>query len=78
MDEPTIGFDPVVAQDVRGLVAEGVTVFLTTHYMFEADQLCDTIAITNNGSLVALRAPRKIKQGGRSGGRYLCTSQWVG
>ena len=67
MDEPTIGIDPVGAQELRDLVpqlvATGVTVLLTTHYMFEADQLCDTIAIINNGSLVALGTPREIKQG---------------
>ena len=67
MDEPTIGIDPVGARELRELVpklvAEGVTVLLTTHYMFEADQLCDTIAIINNGALVALGTPRQIKQG---------------
>jgi hypothetical protein len=61
------GLKSIDAQELRELVprlvAEGVTVFLTTHYMFEADQLCDTIAIINNGSLVALGTPREIKQG---------------
>ncbi len=66
LDEPTIGIDPVGAQELRDLVpqltAQGKTVLLTTHYMFEADQLCDTVAIINKGSLVALGAPRDIRQ----------------
>ncbi len=65
MDEPTIGVDPVGAQDLRDmvpqLVARGMTVLLTTHYMFEADQLCDTIAIIDQGALVALGSPSEIK-----------------
>src|SRR5688500_3579924 len=48
LDEPTSGLDPVVGRDIRRLVLElsrqGVTVFLTTHYMEEADQLCDRVA----------------------------------
>ena len=65
MDEPTIGVDPIGAQDLRDMVPQlverGMTVLLTTHYMFEADSLCDRIAIINHGSLVALGTPREIK-----------------
>ncbi len=57
LDEPSIGLDPVGArelrQTVKGLVAAGKTVLLTTHYMFEADALCDRIAVINDGRIVA-------------------------
>jgi ABC-2 type transport system ATP-binding protein len=57
MDEPSIGLDPVGArelrQTVRSLVDAGKTVLLTTHYMFEADALCDRIAVINAGRIVA-------------------------
>ncbi len=66
MDEPTIGLDPEIAQDLRQLVpqlaAQGKTILLTTHYMLEADQLCETIAIINRGELVALGSPTDIKR----------------
>ena len=52
-DEPTRGLDPHVARDIREMVVElaqrGVTVFLTTHYMEEADRLCDRVAIIDQG-----------------------------
>jgi ABC-2 type transport system ATP-binding protein len=57
LDEPTIGLDPKSAREtrklVRSLVADGVTVFLTTHYMFEAEELCQRIAILSRGRIVA-------------------------
>ncbi len=66
MDEPTMGLDPIGAQEVRQmiprLVAMGKTILLTTHYMFEADELCNTIAMINKGKLVALGTPTEIKQ----------------
>ena len=53
LDEPTIGVDPVGARELRsmiaGLVAAGKTVLLTTHYMFEADTLCDRVAVIAQG-----------------------------
>ena len=56
LDEPTIGVDPVGARDLRqtiaDLVASGKTVLLTTHYMFEADALCDRIAVIAKGQIV--------------------------
>jgi len=65
LDEPTIGVDPVGARDLRstigGLVAAGKTVLLTTHYMFEADTLCDRIAVIACGRLVAQGTPRELK-----------------
>jgi len=66
LDEPTKGLDPGVARDIRaivqGLKAEGVTVFLTTHYMEEADRLCDRVAILDRGRIVALDTPQRLKQ----------------
>src|SRR3712207_2455113 len=65
LDEPTGGLDPVGARELRGLVAElvraGKTVLLTTHYMFEADSLCDRIAVIARGEIVAQGTPRDLK-----------------
>ena len=65
LDEPTRGLDPNVARGIRSLVADlasiGVTVFLTTHYMEEADQLCSRVAILDEGTIVALDAPEGLK-----------------
>jgi ABC-2 type transport system ATP-binding protein len=65
LDEPTIGVDPVGARELRAtiasLVASGKTVLLTTHYMFEADQLCDRIAVISKGKIVAEGTPRDLK-----------------
>ena len=67
LDEPTVGLDPQAARDLRervlGLRAEGRTVVLTTHYMEEADQLCDRIAIVDHGRIVALDTPERLKRG---------------
>jgi ABC-2 type transport system ATP-binding protein len=66
LDEPTIGVDPVGARELRsmigGLKAAGKTVLLTTHYMFEADALCDRIAVVARGKIVAEGTPRDLKQ----------------
>ena len=67
LDEPTIGLDPVGAREVRAtiasLTAAGKTVLLTTHYMFEADALCDRIAVISKGSIVAEGTPLDLKRG---------------
>jgi ABC-2 type transport system ATP-binding protein len=72
LDEPSIGIDPVGARELRatiGLLKEqGKTVLLTTHYMFEADELCDRIAVIRAGEIVAEGTPAQLKQrvpGGR-------------
>jgi ABC-2 type transport system ATP-binding protein len=66
LDEPTLGLDPVGArelrQTIRSLSAEGKTILLTTHYMFEADMLCQRIAVINHGKIVALDAPAGLKR----------------
>ncbi len=65
LDEPTRGLDPTSARDLRQLIArlsaEGTTVFLTTHLMEEADELCHRVAFLSQGKLVALDAPRELK-----------------
>ncbi|WP_117214954.1 ABC transporter ATP-binding protein [Allorhizocola rhizosphaerae] len=65
LDEPSIGVDPVAARDLRRTVADlaatGTTVLLTTHYMAEADELCDRIAVIAQGELKALGTPDELK-----------------
>jgi len=65
LDEPTIGVDPVGARELRtliaNLVAAGKTVLLTTHYMFEADTLCDRIAVIAKGRIVGEGTPAELK-----------------
>jgi ABC-2 type transport system ATP-binding protein len=65
LDEPTIGVDPVGARELRktisSLTQAGKTVLLTTHYMFEADELCQRIAVINKGEIVAEGTPRDLK-----------------
>ncbi len=66
LDEPTIGLDPVGARElrqvVRDLQSESKTILLTTHYMFEADLLCDRIAVINHGRIVAMDTPTGLKR----------------
>ena len=65
LDEPTKGLDPSSAREVRRIIREhardGATVFLTTHYMEEADELCDRVAFLAAGAIVALDTPRELK-----------------
>src|SRR3954451_17217943 len=67
LDEPTIGLDPVGAREVRATIGSlteaGKTVLLTTHYMFEADALCDQIAVISHGKIVAQGTPTDLKRG---------------
>ena len=67
MDEPTLGLDPhsrnKVWEHIRTLNKEkGVTIFLTTHYMDEADELCDHIAIIDKGKIIAQGTPEELKR----------------
>ena len=66
MDEPTRGLDPGIALEIRRLITRlaqaGRTLFLTTHYMEEADRLCDRVAILDRGRIVALDTPEKLKE----------------
>ena len=65
LDEPTVGLDiqsaVIVRNWIRQLKDEGVTIFLTTHYIEEADQLCDRVAILNEGRIVACDTPERLK-----------------
>jgi ABC-2 type transport system ATP-binding protein len=65
LDEPTKGLDPSSAREVRSIIRDhargGATVFLTTHYMEEADELCDRVAFLAAGAIVALDTPRELK-----------------
>jgi len=66
MDEPTIGLDPEAARETRAMIKElvqkGKTIMLTTHYMFEADELCRRIGVISNGKIVALDSPSELKR----------------
>ena len=65
LDEPTIGLDPGGARDIRNMIrelkAQGKTILLTTHYMFEAEELCQRIAVISKGKIVALDTPSELK-----------------
>jgi len=66
LDEPTVGIDPVGARELRQTVKtlqqSGKTILLTTHYMAEAEELCDRIAIVNHGKIVALDTPAALRR----------------
>jgi ABC-2 type transport system ATP-binding protein len=66
LDEPTIGIDPVGARELRATIndlrEQGKTILLTTHYMSEADELCDRIAVINAGRIVAEGTPDSLKE----------------
>jgi ABC-2 type transport system ATP-binding protein len=65
LDEPTTGLDPAVRDEIWDLVmqlreSEGVTIVLSTHYLEEAEKVCDRVAIVNQGSIVALDSPAQL------------------
>lgn len=64
LDEPTSGLDPTTVEAIHKMIleekAKGTTIFLTTHNMYEAEKLCDTIALLNEGKIVELGAPADI------------------
>ena len=66
LDEPTVGIDPQsrshIFETVEGLRDEGMTVLYTTHYMEEADRLCDRLAIMDHGQVIRLGTPRELKK----------------
>ncbi len=68
LDEPTLGLDPQTRNSlweyIKKLNTEkGITIILTTHYMEEADRLCDRVAIIDKGKIIALDASEKLKEG---------------
>jgi ABC-2 type transport system ATP-binding protein len=66
LDEPTAGLDPqgrlALWELLEGLNADGQTIMLTTHYMEEADKLCDRVAIMDHGKILALDTPAALKR----------------
>lgn len=64
LDEPTVGVDPqsrnAIFENVRGLNEQGLTILYTTHYMEEAELLCDRVAIMDEGRIIALDAPQHL------------------
>ncbi len=67
MDEPTVGLDPQARRMIWGLIEtlkrSGITILLTTHYIEEADALCDRVAIMRAGSIIAMDTPQALKAG---------------
>ena len=65
LDEPTVGIDPQsrnnIYETIEGLRADGMTILYTTHYMEEADRLCDRVAIIDSGQIVAMGTPYDLK-----------------
>jgi ABC-2 type transport system ATP-binding protein len=65
LDEPTIGLDPVGARELREMIgalrSQGKTILLTTHYMYEADELCQRLAVIAGGRFVASGTPAELK-----------------
>lgn len=65
LDEPTTGLDVQSSRQIRDLIKElnrnGTTVFLTTHYIEEADQLCQRVAIIDRGKIITVDTPEKLK-----------------
>lgn len=72
LDEPLSGLDPSTAREIKNIIINkkknGTTIFLTTHNMFVAEELCDKVAFINEGEIVALDTPRnlKLKYGNKS------------
>jgi len=66
LDEPTTGLDPrsrrTMWQIIRELVTDGVTIFLTTQYLDEADELADRVAVLDHGRIVAAGTPAELKR----------------
>ena len=66
LDEPTVGIDPQsrnnIYETIEGLQAKGMTMLYTTHYMEEANRLCDRVAIVDSGQIIALDTPDNLKR----------------
>ncbi len=76
LDEPTVGLDPIARKAVLSHLEQlrkqtGMTICLTTHYMEEADSLCDRIAILHLGHMMALGSPTELKQASGNAGATL-------
>ncbi len=66
LDEPTTGLDPQVRLEIRDLIeelrAEKRTILMTTHYIEEAERLCDRVAIIDDGVIIAIGSPRELQE----------------
>ena len=66
LDEPTAGLDPQVRREIYDIIEElkkeKKTILLTTHYIEEAEKLCDRVAIVDHGKVIALGTPRELKE----------------
>lgn len=73
LDEPTTGLDPQIRLEIHGLIeelkGEGRTVVLTTHYIEEAEKLCNRVAIMDEGKIVAMGSPKELQQKSREQSR---------
>jgi len=71
LDEPTVGLDVVAARSLQNLIKnlhnQGITIFLTTHYLEEADLLCDRVAIIVKGRIVSIDTPKALKESSGTG-----------
>ncbi|MBG0764062.1 MAG: ABC transporter ATP-binding protein [Tissierellales bacterium] len=65
LDEPTTGLDPAIASNIKDIIKEennkGVTIFLTTHNMYIADELCDRVAFIVDGKIRLIDSPKELK-----------------
>ena len=72
LDEPTVGLDPQVRQELWALIdrlrSEGVSILMSTHYIEEAERLCDQVTIMSHGKAVAVGAPSRADRRARRGG----------
>jgi len=66
LDEPTIGLDPVAAREIRRIIrdlsSQGKTIFLTSHYMYEIDELCERVAVLDKGEILMVDSPACLKE----------------
>lgn len=81
LDEPTVGLDVGAARDIRAYIKEwirarpGRTILLTTHYMQEAEELCDRVAIIHKGRIIACDAPGVLRRGTAGGSYFVLTTE---
>lgn len=79
LDEPTTGLDPQVRAEIHGLLEqlrdEKRTILLTTHYIEEAERLCDRVAIIDQGCIIAMDTPRKLQQQSRAASTIVVTCE---
>jgi ABC-2 type transport system ATP-binding protein len=81
LDEPTVGLDVAAARDIRAYIKDWVrqkpdrTILLTTHYMHEADKLCDRVAIIHKGRIVACDTPAELRHRTAGGSYFILTTE---